>query len=216
MVWTLAAVAHAADTAGRGLRCPHYWARSAHTQARTAPVLNGPTVYWSADRPLVYRIPCTECARFSSAWKDCPASLKLDANSGILSGMSPAEKGNYRLVFRASNPQGHSDREFNIVVGDVLALTPPMGWNHWHIFYHFVTDAKIRAAADAMVASGMADVGYQYVCIDDCWMRVAPKAIAGATNRKRKTASKGLDVAAVTGPVRDEKGRVCPTPTSPT
>jgi alpha-galactosidase len=29
----------------------------------------------------------------------------------------------------------------------------------------------IREAADAMIASGMADFGYQYVDIDDCWMR---------------------------------------------
>ena len=28
----------------------------------------------------------------------------------------------------------------------------------------------MRQAADVMIASGMADYGYQYVNIDDCWM----------------------------------------------
>jgi alpha-galactosidase len=32
-----------------------------------------------------------------------------------------------------------------------------------------VTDQIMRAAADAMVSSGMMDHGYQYVNIDDCW-----------------------------------------------
>ena len=45
-----------------------------------------------------------------------------------------------------------------------------MGWNHWYAHYRRVTDAMMREAADIMVASGMADVGYQYANIDDCWM----------------------------------------------
>lgn len=51
----------------------------------------------------------------------------------------------------------------------VLAVTPPMGWNSWNHFAEKVTDADARAAADAMVASGMKDAGYVYVNIDDTW-----------------------------------------------
>jgi alpha-galactosidase len=50
-----------------------------------------------------------------------------------------------------------------------LAATPPMGWNSWNHFAEKVTDADVRAAADAMVASGMRDAGYIYVNIDDTW-----------------------------------------------
>jgi len=50
-----------------------------------------------------------------------------------------------------------------------LALTPPMGFNTWNKFGCNVSDALIRGIADAMVASGMRDAGYQYVVIDDCW-----------------------------------------------
>jgi alpha-galactosidase len=53
--------------------------------------------------------------------------------------------------------------------GDGLALTPPMGWNSWNKFGCDVSEKLIREAADALVASGMKDAGYQYVVIDDCW-----------------------------------------------
>jgi alpha-galactosidase len=50
-----------------------------------------------------------------------------------------------------------------------LALTPPMGWNSWNKFACDNNEQTVRATADAMVASGMRDAGYQYVVIDDCW-----------------------------------------------
>jgi alpha-galactosidase len=49
------------------------------------------------------------------------------------------------------------------------AATPPMGWNSWNHFGDKVTDASVRATADAMVSSGMRDAGYIYVNIDDTW-----------------------------------------------
>ena len=52
---------------------------------------------------------------------------------------------------------------------DGLALTPPMGWNSWNKFHCDVNEQVVRDAADAMVASGMKDAGYQYVVVDDCW-----------------------------------------------
>jgi alpha-galactosidase len=50
-----------------------------------------------------------------------------------------------------------------------LAATPPMGWNSWNLFAGRVNDADVRAAADAMISSGMKDAGYIYVNIDDTW-----------------------------------------------
>src|SRR5277367_4465533 len=50
-----------------------------------------------------------------------------------------------------------------------LAATPPMGWNSWNHFAQRIDDATVRAQADAMVSSGMRDVGYTYINIDDTW-----------------------------------------------
>ena len=40
-----------------------------------------------------------------------------------------------------------------------LAATPPMGWNSWNHFAGRVSDADVRAAADALVSTGMRDAG---------------------------------------------------------
>lgn len=51
----------------------------------------------------------------------------------------------------------------------MLAATPPMGWNSWNHFGTKVTEADVKAAADALVSSGLRDKGYIYVNIDDTW-----------------------------------------------
>lgn len=53
--------------------------------------------------------------------------------------------------------------------GEVLARTPPMGWNSWNRFGCDVSETLVREMAQALVASGMRDAGYRYVVIDDCW-----------------------------------------------
>jgi alpha-galactosidase len=52
---------------------------------------------------------------------------------------------------------------------DSLADTPPMGFNNWNAFGCEVDERLIRETADAMVGTGLAAAGYQYVNIDDCW-----------------------------------------------
>jgi alpha-galactosidase len=52
---------------------------------------------------------------------------------------------------------------------DRLALTPPMGWNSWNRFGCNVSEKLVKETADALVATGMKDAGYQYLVIDDCW-----------------------------------------------
>ena len=50
-----------------------------------------------------------------------------------------------------------------------VGRTPPMGWNSWNHFACKVSDAMVRAQADALVSTGMKAAGYVYVNIDDCW-----------------------------------------------
>lgn len=61
-----------------------------------------------------------------------------------------------------------------------VALTPPMGWNSWNHFGcdinctadpdNCLSERLVMQMADAMVSSGMARVGYQYISLDDCWL----------------------------------------------
>ncbi|KAH1233948.1 Alpha-galactosidase [Glycine max] len=50
-----------------------------------------------------------------------------------------------------------------------LGHTPPMGWNSWNHFACNIKEDLIRETADAMVSTGLAALGYQYINIDDCW-----------------------------------------------
>ena len=49
------------------------------------------------------------------------------------------------------------------------ALTPPMGWSSWNLFATKINEDLIKEIAVAMDKSGLKDVGYVYVNIDDCW-----------------------------------------------
>ncbi len=135
-----------------------------------APRINGPTVYGCRPgNPFLYRIPTTGTRPMVFSAENLPESLKLDSQTGIITGCLD-RSGEYPVILKAKNQQGSSVRSFKIICGDTLALTPPMGWNHWYAHYGRITDMMMRQAADVMISSGMADAGYQYVNIDDCWM----------------------------------------------
>ena len=135
------------------------------------PELHGPKVYGvRPGSPFLYRIPCTGTRPITFSATGLPDGLALDSNTGIISG-SVQTTGTFRAELAARSNSGESQREFRIVAGDQLALTPPMGWNSWYILLNNVSEGALRQAADQMIASGMADYGYQYVNIDDCWMK---------------------------------------------
>jgi len=58
----------------------------------------------------------------------------------------------------------------NLQAEELLAPTPPMGWNSWNCFQADIDEEKIKATADAMVESGMRDAGYVFLVLDDGWM----------------------------------------------
>ena len=158
-----------------------------------APRINGPKVHGCRPgNPFLFRIPATGERPMTFSAEGLPTSLKLDPATGIITGTAPA-RGEYQVTLRAKNTRGDASRPFKIVSGDTLALTPPMGWNHWYTHYDRITDKLMREAADVMVSSGMADVGYQYVSIDDCWMN----------------ADKNKDPLR-NGPFRDPQGNIVP------
>lgn len=135
-----------------------------------SPRINGARIVGARPgKPFLYRIPTTGERPLDFSARGLPAGLRLDPATGILSGVTPEKKGSYRLALRASNRHGKTSAELELVVGDTLALTPPMGWNNYNAFRLRIDDALIRAQADALVSSGLADHGYAYVNVDDAW-----------------------------------------------
>jgi len=70
------------------------------------------------------------------------------------------------LVLVAGCPQAISQAAAVSQPG--LAPTPPMGWASWNHYFCDYTDQSIRDQADALVSSGMRDLGYRYVLIQEC------------------------------------------------
>ena len=133
------------------------------------PVIHGPDICGdSVNKPFFYAVPTTGERPMRFRVEGLPAQLRLDSTSGHITGMVRRE-GEFRILLCAENRYGKTEKEFTIVVGGKLALTPPMGWNSWNAWRRWVDDAKIRAAADGLIRTGLAARGYTYVNIDSCW-----------------------------------------------
>jgi alpha-galactosidase len=50
-----------------------------------------------------------------------------------------------------------------------FAQRPYMGWSSWSFYRDHPTEAAVKAQADALIANGLAALGYRYVNIDDGW-----------------------------------------------
>ncbi len=50
-----------------------------------------------------------------------------------------------------------------------IAPTPPMGFNSYYMRGPFVDETVIKSMADYLCASGLRDVGYTYVVLDEGW-----------------------------------------------
>ena len=134
-----------------------------------APRINGARVFGARPgSPFLFAVAATGERPLRFAAEGLPAGLRLDPATGRISG-SVAVPGTHAVTLSATNRRGTARRPFKMVIGDALALSPHMGWNSWYVWENHVTDRIMRDAADAIVTSGLADHGYQYVNIDDCW-----------------------------------------------
>ncbi|MBE3069191.1 MAG: alpha-galactosidase [Planctomycetes bacterium] len=133
------------------------------------PRVNGPRVFGvRPGRPVLFRIAASGERPIVYAARGLPEGLRVDAVTGAVSGRVAAA-GEYVVTLEARSAAGLAARPMRLVVGDRIALTPPMGWNAWNCWSTSVDDRKIREAADAMVRSGLADHGWAYINIDDGW-----------------------------------------------
>jgi len=133
------------------------------------PRINGASVFGvRPGSPFLFTIPATGERPMKFSAKKLPKGLKLDAQTGRITGVIK-DQGEYVVTLRAKNSLGRAQKTFRIDCGDVIALTPPMGWNSWNCFAGAVSEDREKAAADAMVKSGLINHGWTYVNVDDFW-----------------------------------------------
>lgn len=135
------------------------------------PRITGPKVFGvRPGNPFLFTVTATGQRPMRFEIKGLPQGLTLDSATGRITG-TIKERGTYVTTVTAANSVGSATRDFRIVAGDTICLTPPMGWNSWNCWACSVDDEKVRAAAKAMVDSGLIHHGWSYINIDDCWMR---------------------------------------------
>ncbi|MCX5643712.1 MAG: putative Ig domain-containing protein [Phycisphaerae bacterium] len=135
------------------------------------PRINGPLVFGvRPGYPFLYRIPATGDRPMEFSVGSLPTGLQVDANTGQITG-SLKEPGEYLVTLRAKNALGAGEKKFKIVVGETIALTPPMGWNSWNAYHGTVTGENVIRAARAMASSGLIDHGWAYINLDDAWQK---------------------------------------------
>ena len=163
---------------------------------KPAPRINGTRIFGvRPGSPFLFRIAATGEKPLKYEVLNLPEGLKCDPITGSLSGVLE-KPGEYKTTVRVSNRLGSASKEFRIVCGDKLALTPYMGWNSWYVWENHVTDKIMRDAADAMVNNGMIEHGYSYINIDDCWsakpgskdttLLVPPRDVDGRINSNKR------------------------------
>ncbi len=140
------------------------------------PRINGARVFGvRPGRPFLFTIPATGQRPMEFAVDGLPAGLKVDAQSGQITG-SLASPGEYVVTFRAKNALGEAQRKFRIVCGDSIALTLPMGWNSWNCFGGAVDDAKdghrevwAKSMEDGRKAAGLFNRGEAEAVVTVKW-----------------------------------------------
>lgn len=52
-----------------------------------------------------------------------------------------------------------------------LNNVPQMGWNNWNAFGCSVSDDLLLNTAQRLADTGLRDLGYKYIVLDDCWSK---------------------------------------------
>ena len=140
--------------------------------AAETPRVNGPRVFGvRPGSPFLYMIPATGKRPMEYAADGLPEGLTLDPATGRITG-ALSETGEHVVTLRATNTLGAAEKKFRVVVGERIALTPPMGWNSWNCWGGAVSQEKVLGSARAMADKGLRDHGWSYVNIDDGWQGV--------------------------------------------
>ncbi|SEI00660.1 aldolase-type tim barrel [Akkermansia glycaniphila] len=150
-----------------------------------SPSINGARIVGATPgKPFLFRIPVSGERPLKIEAKGLPKGLALDSSTGIISGKLE-NAGSFDVEVSAANKHGKDSRTLVIEGKGRLSLTPPMGWNSWYSYSEAVSQEGMLKIARLMDSSGMADHGWTYINIDDCWQgaRTGPNRTLQANDR---------------------------------
>jgi hypothetical protein len=133
------------------------------------PKINGAKIFGvRPGSPFLFKIAATGTKPLKYSVVNLPQGLKVEPSTGVITGKL-IKAGDYKMTFVVKNNLGEAKREFKVRCGELLALTPPMGWNSWNCWGLSVSDQKLRSSAQAMIDKGLIDHGWTYMNVDDGW-----------------------------------------------
>ncbi len=191
-------------------------------KAPKSPEINGASIYGvRPNHELIYRVAVTGEQPLAITIKNLPKGLTFNQKTNAIRG-SIKKAGSYTITVDAKNKYGSAQKNIVIKVGDKIGLTPPLGWNSWNSFACDVTSKDIKNTADQFVKTGLANYGWNYINIDDCWMKMPDVAAmpegkkkadridyysSGVEKRKSKERQR-FNEEEVIGETRDDDGNV--------
>ncbi|MFR9660583.1 MAG: putative Ig domain-containing protein [Rikenellaceae bacterium] len=120
--------------------------------------------------PFIYNVAVSGVVPIELSAENLPKGLKLDPESGIISGkITDLKQQRYNVTLKAKNRFGSDVQNLEIVVGEKIQITPPMGWSSWIATKKTVSAAAVMRNANQLVELGLKNLGYEYVNIDDYW-----------------------------------------------
>lgn len=118
--------------------------------------------------PLLFKIAASGKEPLLYSAKNLPDGLSIDKSTGIITGTVKKE-GTYKVELSVKNSAGEDNSELKIIIGDRIALTPPMGWNSWNCWGLSVDQQKVIAAGKSFLSKGLINYGWTFINIDDGW-----------------------------------------------
>ena len=157
-----------------------------------SPRINNATVFGiRPGSPFLFKIAATGEKPLKYSVSKLPAGLKLDPLTGIITG-TITKAGSYTMQLQVKNKKGTARKSFTVKCGDMLALTPPMGWNSWNCWGLSVSQDRVKASAQALIDKGLIDHGWTYMNIDDGWEAPARAANGDIITNQKFPDMKGL------------------------
>ncbi len=136
-----------------------------------SPRINGPGIFGvRSGSPINYRIPVSGQHPMRYRISNLPEGISFDPDKGIFKG-ELAQPGTYTIGITVENNFGNYTRNLDIVVGQKIALTPPMGWNSWNVWGASVNGKNIQDAGKAFLEHRLNDYGWNYIIVDDGWQK---------------------------------------------
>jgi alpha-galactosidase len=141
-------------------------------ESPATPKINTASIFGATPgNPVLFNIATTGVRPMQFEVKNIPIGLKVDEKTGIITG-AISNRGRYTMELKATNKLGSAIKPLTIIIGDTIALTPPIGWNGWNAWETKLDREKVLASAEAMVKTGLVNHGWSYINIDDAWQGV--------------------------------------------